>query len=136
MRCHYCDLECGSWVTTSFSTGKTFNFCDDSCIHAWVREESRARIACAYKACSTIKFDSDVSTALKKLVRIDGMLNLSLLQRKPRWELIKLEHLYKKCLCDVIDEFMESKDDNQAFALGETFKADFTTYIDAWAAPE
>lgn len=137
MRCHYCDLAFkGSWLRSSFNTKKTFDFCDVSCERAWIREDSRAGIEFNYKTFSTITFETDASAAEKKLARIDAMLNLSLLQRKPRWELIKLEHLYKKCICDVIDEFLEAKKDKEVFVLGENFKVNYTTYINAWAAPE
>ena len=60
----------------------------------------------------------------------------SLIQRKPRAELVKLDELVKKSLMELIEYGHVTKDDQLVFSAGEDFKFDNTNEINAWCAPE
>ena len=136
MRCHHCDLAFEEGLLCTTISGDQHPFCDSSCQRAYVRERTQESIEEKHDYYSTHEVEGQFKASINKSIFASSMFYLSLLQRRRRSHLIKLDELMKKCNCAVIEEAMEAKRDDLVYHFGEIFKENNSTIIDAWAAPE
>ena len=147
--CHHCDsnlLISDEVVSiTEEEDGKETRkyFCDESCCFCWQRDDQRPELERNLKFYTEMYEDLKEITPsiqwsiLKKLFKVAQLYTSSLLQRKPRDQLIKLRDLYKQSLCDMIEYEMEEKNDHNVFWFGNKFKAvnDYDHDINVWCKP-
>ena len=142
MTCYYCESKFTDEfvsITTDDDDGEQIlYFCDESCCFCWQRADQRPVLECELKDFTQLyKEAKNASPILKRLIKISILYTSSLLQRKPRNELLKLRDLYKKCLCDIIEFEFEQKNDRDVYYFGDKFKtvSDYDHDINVWCAP-
>lgn len=142
--CHHCDanlLTLDEITTiTEVEDGKETkkNFCDESCCFCWQRNDQRPYLERNLKFYTEMYEESkNTLPILKKLMKVAQLYTMSLLQRKPRDQLLKLRDLYKKSLCDMVEYEMEQKNDHNVYWFGDKFKSvsHYDHDINVWCDP-
>ena len=156
MECANCGL-CGNLTIglTNTDSKKHFHFCDNACYFQFSRDRSKDLITenCVVSL-SQIKKLKQLSAEFKKTkpnitenhkqwvecyLRLEFskyMFFKSLLERKPRAELMKLQIVMKKALCESCEISSILKRDKESFECGEEFKYKWDNFIEAWCAPQ
>ena len=116
-------------------------FCDVSCERKYMRDATIDLLTEQYKKFKNaidkyIEVGDPGEKIYKKLMVAEYILYKSLLERKPRNVLTRLYELRQKAITDLCEVAHEKKNDEALFKLGEAFKLNFETTIDAWCAPE
>jgi hypothetical protein len=115
-------------------------FCDVSCERKYMRDITIDQLTTRYEQMKSYIDTNDGVSLLGKLYKkfkvSEYILYKSLLERKPRNVLTRLYELRKKAITDLCEFAHEGKHDEFLFKLGEQFKINFETTIDAWCAPE
>jgi len=137
MACHHCGLELPArFLVAEKNNKEKDHFCDKACFHAQVRETTRDEIEFVIKFNKNVLDKGIDHPPTKKFHVASTLYFTSLLQRKPLPHLLKLEHLMKKSIMDVIECCMEDQDDEATFTFGEMFKENHDSNNYAWCAPE
>ena len=143
MNCCFCGSCFGKsylQVQRTNETGKVEAiqyFCDESCYNAYVRDDSRSFLEKSIQRLNKIYTDKKRNKAELKIIKIDLLFITSLLQRKPRHELIRLNDIRKQVLTELIEiehEKQEQASNEMMFLFGEAFKNDWSDEIDAWCS--
>lgn len=142
MACYHCGSDLIDEVFTATICNrdgkKIMYFCDESCCLCWNRAVQRPLLENELKDFTQLyEEEKNAPPILKKVIKISILFTSSLLQRKPRNELLKLHDLYKKCLCDIIEYEMEQKNDCDVYHFGDIFKtvSKYDHNINVWCAP-
>jgi hypothetical protein len=142
MNCDFCG-SCGEMTATSKPIGVHVkkngitHYCDISCANAHLRETTRDVIIDSLQHLKH-HYETEIDSRdhlARKFCVIKKLFLESLLERKPRAELIKLVELRKRVICEVTEIAHEWKDDGLTFKLGEMFKKKDEWLIDAWCRP-
>jgi hypothetical protein len=103
---------------------------------AFTRELTRGGVQKQYEIASELYAD-DIPHHIKRHLKILQLFSKSILDRKPRTELLKLRELLKRTHCDMCEISHEMQDDKGVYIWGEMFKnmQAYDAVIDSWCAP-
>ena len=135
-RCANCNMEIDEPRHFGQREGKVIPFCDKSCVFQHIRETSKHLIDADLKDAKSMLKNPKTPVFLRRYFASVIIFMNALLARKPREELLRLNDVSRRICADLVEFFMEQKDDEFAFSFGETFKVNFDSRIDAWAAPQ
>jgi len=139
-------VNCGTPLTSNyfniFLNDVKIRCCDEACFRQHGRDTTRESLQKRITEADVVlegmkaKMDSPVKTVFVRYSKIKKMLFQSMLQRKPRAELMRLVELRKKIITEWCELAHELKMDGILFQLGEQFKENAEYEIDCWCAPE
>lgn len=143
LTCGNCGMDLPSKFITLIRTvndvkQKPLNCCDKSCAYQYQRELEIPKLKKQLEIFTEHYNDSDnVGLVIKKYIKSVQLFISSILARKPRNQLVKLQELMKRCICDMCEWSLEHKYDDCLHWFSERFTtmSDLDMVIEIFCAP-